>query len=61
VTGRGFGDQYGWYRGRWFIQVPSVTEFVGKCQHQHYAIGPENDRSDVFDILAQDVLGLDAV
>ncbi len=40
ITKLGLGDQYGWYRGRWFIQLPDTSRFAQQMLHQHYAIGP---------------------
>ena len=59
VDERGFGDHYGWYRGRWFIKIPSVSDFIARCQHQHYAIGPENGRRRVLEIMTEKLLGLE--
>ena len=61
ADGLGFGDQYGWYRGRWFIRIPSAWDFIERCQHQHYAIGPENGNLRALKILTGNLLGLDAV
>ncbi|HEY3331545.1 MAG TPA: hypothetical protein VGK19_16055 [Capsulimonadaceae bacterium] len=51
-------DTKGWYRGRWMIKIPSALSFVENAIHQHYAIGPENGRAQVLDILTKDVLRL---
>ena len=53
VDGLGLGDQYGWYRGRWFIEVPDAKEFAAECLHQHYAIGPDPGRRQALDILCR--------
>ena len=57
VDGRTMDDRFGWYRGRWFIRVPSVPQFIAKCLHQHYAIGPENGQSKTLEILTERLLG----
>lgn len=61
ADGLGLGDRHGWYRGRWYIRVPSVPDFMDRCLHQHYAIGPENERWQVLDILTEKLLGLRAL
>ena len=70
VDGLGLGDQYGWYRGRWFIRLPSVADFIERCLHPHYAIVPCADESDAdggdsgaddwrcLEILSERLLGL---
>jgi len=52
------GNQYGWYRGSWYIRIPSVMDFIGRCLYQHYAICPENRRFGVLQILTKNLLGL---
>jgi len=42
ADGHGLGDQYGWYRGRWFIRLNSTREFAARCVHHHYAIAPDH-------------------
>ena len=61
VDGRTMDDRFGWYRGRWYIRVPSVSRFIADCLHQHYAIGPENGRMQTLEILAKRLLGLSVV
>jgi len=56
-AGTGFGDQYGWYRGRWFVQLPSVTDFVENSIHHHYAICPENAKNNVLRIMCEIAFG----
>lgn len=51
VDSLGLGDQYGWYRGRWFIKIPDVYDFSTKCLHQHYAIGQDTGNHQILDIL----------
>ena len=58
VDGLGLGDQYGWYRGRWFIRIPDARDFAERCLYQHYAIGPASGGRDVFETLCTRVLGL---
>ncbi|MGI4787653.1 MAG: hypothetical protein ACRYFS_02255 [Janthinobacterium lividum] len=58
IDGRTIDDRFGWYRGRWYIQVPSVPQFISGCLHQHYAIGPENGQGKTLEILAGRLLGL---
>lgn len=41
ADGTGFGDQYGWYRGRWFIRLRNARDFAARCLHHHYAIAPD--------------------
>lgn len=61
IDGLGLGDQYGWYRGRYFIKLPSVGDFIHKCVHHHYAVGPENGRWQTLQILADKLLELDQI
>jgi len=42
ADGTGFGDQYGWYRGRWFIRMRDTRDFATKCLHHHYAIASDS-------------------
>lgn len=58
VDGRIMDDRFGWYRGRWFIQIPSVSNFIAQCLHQHYAIGPENGETKTMEILTDRLLRL---
>jgi hypothetical protein len=58
ADGLGPGDKYGWYRGRWFIKVPSAKDFAAKCLHQHYAIGPNPAGRRILDVLTRQLLGL---
>jgi len=58
VDSRTVDNRFGWYRGRWFILVPSVPQFIAECLHQHYAIGPENGRMKTLEILAERLLRL---
>jgi len=58
ADGFGPGDQYGWYRGRWFLKVPSAKDFAARCLHQHYAIGPIRSGQRVLDLLTTRILGL---
>ena len=53
VDGRTMDDRFGWYRGRWFIRIASVSNFITHCQHQHYAIGPENGATKTLQILTE--------
>lgn len=55
------GDEYNWHRCRWFIQVPDMRDFINRCQHQHYVIGPKNDRERVLRVLTEKLLGLTIV
>ncbi len=60
----GFGDRYGWYRGRWFIKIPNVSDFIARCLHQHYAISPiggKGESVDVLEILSDRLLRLTKV
>jgi len=61
VTKRSCGDQYGWYRGRWFVRIPSVRDFIRNCQHPHYAIGRTNGNLAVLRILTETLLGLKSI
>jgi hypothetical protein len=61
ADGLGSGDQYGWYRGRWFIRIPDARDFAERCLHQHYAIGPIPDSTDALETLCARVLGLRSV
>lgn len=58
ADGLGTGDQYGWYRGRWFIRVPDARDFADRCLHQHYAIGPVPGNTDAFVTLCAKLLKL---
>ncbi len=59
ADGLGTGDQYGWYRGRWFIRVPDARDFADRCLHQHYAIGPVPGNTDAFVTLCTKLLKLE--
>lgn len=52
----GFGDKNDGLRGRWFIRIPSVRDFISRCLHPHYAIGPQNGRLRVLEILNEKLL-----
>lgn len=57
--GAAFGEpRYGWYRGRWYIRIDDAAAFADRMLHQHYAIGPENGRAAVLEILAGNLLRL---
>ncbi len=55
----GFGDKYGWYRGRWFIKLPSMEDFARKCLHQHYAIGRDTGDRLALEVLTEKLLRLE--
>ena len=57
----GLGDQYGWYRGRYFLQIANARDFAARCLFQHYALGPENAQAAVLDTLVEKLLRLTAV
>jgi hypothetical protein len=59
ADGRGQGDQYGWYRGRWFIRLNSTREFAGRCAHHHYAIAPDSGDHRCLETLLCGLLRLD--
>jgi hypothetical protein len=56
-----FGEQYGWYRGKWTIKLPSVATFVENCQHHHYAIGQDHGKPGVFMTLTEKVFDVKVV
>ncbi|MFZ4395942.1 MAG: hypothetical protein ACOYOU_09995 [Kiritimatiellia bacterium] len=60
ADGLGTGDQYGWYRGRWFIRVPDARAFADRCLHQHYAIGPVPGNTDALATLCTKLLKLES-
>jgi hypothetical protein len=41
VDGLGLGDQYGWYRGRYFIRLDNARAFAERCMNHHYAVAPD--------------------
>lgn len=43
ADGTGFGDQYGWHRGRWFVHLPDARAFAARALHHHYIIVPFAD------------------
>jgi len=43
ADGTGFGDQYGWHRGRWFVRLPDARDFAARALHHHYIIVPAAD------------------
>lgn len=57
----GEAERFGWYRCRYFVRLPDMVDFIGRCQHHHYAIGPENGRREVLRTLVERVLGLRAL
>jgi len=59
ADGLGFGDQYGWYRGRWFIRLPDARHFAAHAIHHHYAIAQDTGASHVLDTLLRVLLGLE--
>ena len=59
ADGLGFGDQYGWYRGRWFVRLPDAREFAQRCLHHHYAIAQVTGAHNVLDTLLFGLLRLD--
>ena len=59
--GLGFGDQYGWYRGRWFVRLPDARAFAARCLHHHYAIASDTGRGPVLDTLVRVLLRLDVL
>ncbi len=61
ADGLGFGDQYGWYRGRWFVRLPDVRSFAARCMHHHYAIGPDTGDHAALETLLYKLLRLDRV
>ena len=44
ADGTGFGEQYGWYRGRWFVRLPDARDFAARALHHHYVIAPDGDQ-----------------
>jgi hypothetical protein len=55
---RATGDQYGWYRGRWFIRLPDARKFAARCFHQHYAVAPDPGDHRCLETLLRDLLRL---
>jgi hypothetical protein len=55
---RGTGDQYGWYRGRWFIRLADARRFANRCMHQHYAVAPDSGDHRCLETLLYGLLGL---
>jgi hypothetical protein len=58
ADGLGFGDQYGWYRGRWFIRVRDARDFATRCLHHHYAIAPDPGDHQTLETLLYPLLRL---
>jgi hypothetical protein len=58
VDGLGLGEKYGWYRGRWFIKIPSARDFAEKCLHQHYAVGADLENHLVLKVLTEQLTGM---
>ena len=56
ADGLGFGDHLGWYRGRWFVRLPSAKEFAGRCLHQHYVIARDPGEHVVLETLLHTLL-----
>ncbi|GEM_PF-1288552 len=61
ADGLGFGDQYGWYRGRWFIRLRDVRAFADCCVHQHYAVAPDSGDHQVLETLLYTLLRLNPI
>jgi L-fucose isomerase-like protein len=61
ADGLGFGDQYGWYRGRWFIRLPDVRSFAARCMHHHYAVAPDSGDHQALETLLHTLLKLKPV
>jgi len=59
ADGIGFGDQYGWSRGRWFIRLPDARDFAARCLHHHYAIARDTGSWNVLETLLLTLLGLE--
>jgi hypothetical protein len=59
ADGWGRGDQYGWYRGRWFIRLASTRKFAARCLHHHYAIAPDPGDHRCLETLLYTLLRLD--
>jgi hypothetical protein len=58
---RSFGDRYGWYRGRWFIKLADILDFIQKCRHHHYAIVQNIGKANVLETLASKLLELERI
>ena len=58
ADGLGFGDNLGWYRGRWFVRVPDAKEFAARCLHQHYVIARDSGAHEVLETLLHTLLGM---
>ena len=61
VDSRTMDDRFGWYRGRWFIKVASIPNFIAKCLHPHYVIGPENGQASTLTILIERLLHISQI
>jgi len=61
ADGLGFGDQYGWYRGRWFIRLRDARDFAMRCLYHHYAIAPDSGDHQTLETLLHTLLRLDRV
>jgi hypothetical protein len=61
ADGTGFGDQFGWYRGRWFIRLPDTSEFARRALHHHYVIAPDSGSTEVLKTLLFTLLGLEEI
>lgn len=59
ADGRGPGDQYGWYRGRWFIRLTSARKFAERCLNHHYAIASDSGDHRCLETLLHDLFKLD--
>jgi hypothetical protein len=58
---RSFGDQYGWYRGRWFIKLADISDFIQKCRHHHYALVQNTGKANVLETLVSKLLELEQI
>ena len=61
ADGLGFGDRYGWYRGRWFVKIPDAYAFARNCLHQHYAVARDSGNRLQGTILFRNLLGMTVV
>ncbi len=59
ADGRGQGDQYGWYRGRWFIRLNNTRQFAARCVNHHYAIAPDSGDHRCLETLLYGLLKVD--
>jgi L-fucose isomerase-like protein len=55
----GFGDRYGWHRGRWFIRLPDARDFARRALHHHYAIARDGGDTAALETLLFVLLALD--